>query len=183
MPSSVIEILLADLTTKIVEEECLKALASFAIAEQPSATNQFCYEVRTPKCFLFDQENNTQIQEYLHNGMDLKTYALKNYPSPTPEALKPQCHELGQALGRWLREFHDWTAQQPKLAEEVAKNKEMQALKNTINFDWLVRRIPQYPSILPEAKEIFEEVKKMATRELQDETKHQVIHGDFWSGK
>jgi hypothetical protein len=115
--------------------------------------------------------------------MDLKTYALKNYPSPTPEALKSQCLELGQALGRWLREFHDWAAQQPKLAEEVAKNKEMQKLKHSINFEWLLWRIPQFPSILTEAKDVFEEVKKMAARELQDETTHQVIHGDFWSGK
>jgi hypothetical protein len=86
-------------------------------------------------------------------------------------------------LGRWLRAFHDWTPRQANLAEEVSKNKEMQAVKHMINFEWLFRRIERFPSILAEAKDVFEQVKNMAAKELEDETKLRAIHGDFWSGK
>ncbi|KAI0127474.1 kinase-like domain-containing protein [Xylariales sp. AK1849] len=164
----------------LIEEECLKALASFRITAKPDPISPYNYVVRTPKCFLFDEKSNTQVQEYLPNGVDLKTYALKNFPSPTPESQRPQCLQLGKSLGKWLRAFHDWTAEHPKLGAELAKNQEMQAMKHMINYQWLIRRIEQFPDILGEAKEVFEEVEMMAAEELKGDI--QPIHGDFWSG-
>lgn len=73
--------------------------------------------------------------------------------------------------------------QQPELRHTVAKNQEMQQLKHMINFEWLLQRVEQYPAILEEAKATFEEVKRMAAAELEDENGIQVIHGDFWTGK
>ncbi|KAI1354593.1 kinase-like domain-containing protein [Xylaria sp. FL0043] len=166
-----------------IEEECLRALSEFPIegkAALPGDTVSFT--VRTPKFYHFDEQNNTQIQEILRNGKDLKTYALSAYPANTPDTARPHCHQLGRALGKWLREFHTWSAAQEGLRKTVAGNNDIQQLKHFINFGWLLDRVAQFPSTLGEAKEVLEKVKAMAAKELEDESKLQVIHGDFWTG-
>ncbi|KAI0540880.1 kinase-like domain-containing protein [Xylaria digitata] len=166
-----------------IEEECLRALSEFPIegkAVLPDDTVNFT--VRTPKFYHFDEQNNTQVQEILHNGKDLKTYALGAYTANTPNAARPQCIQLGRALGKWLRNFHNWSATQTHLRKMVAENKDLQQLKHYINFSWLLDRVAQFPSILNEAKDVFEKVKDMAAKELEDENKLQAIHGDFWTG-
>ncbi|KAI0841746.1 kinase-like domain-containing protein [Hypoxylon sp. FL0890] len=165
-----------------IEEECLKALSAISIVGEADESDSYNFAVRTPKFFHFDEANNSQVQEYLQNGIDLKTYALKTYAESNSETTKHQCLQLGKALGRWLRGFHDWAAQQASLRTVVAGNKELQQLKHFINFSWLLDRVKQFPSILSDAEGIFNEVKDMATAELEDESKLQVIHGDFWSG-
>ncbi|KAI1412863.1 kinase-like domain-containing protein [Hypoxylon sp. FL1857] len=165
-----------------IEEECLKALSAFPIVGKADESDPYYFAVRTPKFFHFDEATNSQIQEYLQNGIDLKTYALKTYAGSDSETTKHQCLQLGKALGRWLRGFHDWASQQASLRTVVAGNKELQQLKHFINFSWLLDRVKQFPSILSEAEGVFEEVKNMAAAELNDESKLQVIHGDFWSG-
>ena len=147
--------------------------------------NTFNYVVRTPRPFYFDESNNTQVQECLPAGMDLKTYALKRYASPTPAAMKPQCLQLGTSLGQWLRGLHDYTGQDPRPAfeAEIAKNVEMQKLKQIINYDWLVQRVDQFADVLSEPRELFEKVREMAAAEMRDVKQLRVIHGDFWSGK
>ncbi|CAJ2506030.1 Uu.00g001600.m01.CDS01 [Anthostomella pinea] len=164
-----------------IEEECLKALSKLPIVGRESSGG-FNFIARTPRFYHFDEQNNTQVQEYLPNSKDLKTYALKAYSDTTPETEKTQCVQLGRALGKWLRNFHTWAASQPELRKTVAVNREMQQLKNRINFSWLLDRVTQFPSVLSDAQEIFEEVKKMAAAELEDESRLQVIHGDFWTG-
>ncbi|KAH8653595.1 kinase-like domain-containing protein [Xylariales sp. PMI_506] len=162
-----------------IEEECLKALDSFPV---PAPSGTYKYSVRTPKCFLFDAESSTQVQEYLPGGLSLKNYALKNFAAPTPAAQRAQCHQLGQALGRWIREFHDATAARSDIRAQLARNKPMQDLKHMINFTWLLLRVGKFPGILTEAKDVFESVKRMATEELENEDGLQPLHGDFWSG-
>ncbi|KAI0424277.1 kinase-like domain-containing protein [Xylaria sp. FL1042] len=166
-----------------IEEECLRALSKFPIegkAALPGHTVNFT--VRTPKFYHFDEQNSTQIQEILRDGEDLKTYALSTYPANTPDTARPHCHQLGRALGKWLREFHTWSATQTELRKTVAENTDIQQLKHFINFSWLLDRVAQFPSILSEAKEVFEKVKDMAAKELEDESRLQAIHGDFWTG-
>ncbi|KAI1144537.1 kinase-like domain-containing protein [Hypoxylon sp. FL0543] len=165
-----------------IEEESLKALSAFPIVGKADDSDPYHFAVRTPKFLHFDEANNSQIQECLHNGIDLKTYALKTYAESNSEATKHQCVQLGKALGRWLRGFHDWAAKQESLRKVVAGNKDLQQLKHFINFSWLLDRVQQFPSILSDAQSVFEEVKNMAAAELDDESKLQVIHGDFWSG-
>ncbi|OTA81773.1 hypothetical protein M434DRAFT_401239 [Hypoxylon sp. CO27-5] len=165
-----------------IEKECLKALSAFPIAREADESDPYNFAVRTPKFFHFDDANNTQVQEYLQNGLDLKTYALKTYAGSNSETTKHQCLQLGKALGRWLRGFHNWAAQQASLRTIVAGNKELQLLKHIINFTWLLDRIKQFPSILGDSEGVFQEIKNMAAAELNDESKLQVIHGDFWSG-
>ncbi|RYP15229.1 hypothetical protein DL765_005868 [Monosporascus sp. GIB2] len=165
-----------------VEEECLKSLSDLAIIGDTDPGDEFSYTVKTPRFFYFDEGSNTQIQEYLAQGIDLKTYVLKTYPAHTHESSRPQCYQLGKALGRWLRNFHGWSARQPGLRQTVSKNKEMQQLKQMINFGWLLQRVEQYPGVLRHARPVFEEVRNMAASELDSEDELQIIHGDFWTG-
>ncbi|KAI0389922.1 kinase-like domain-containing protein [Xylariaceae sp. FL0594] len=167
-----------------IEEQCLKALSEFEFriegkAELPCDVS---FVVRTPKLYHYDEQHNTQIHEFLRNSKDLKTYALDRYGADTSEDARSQCRQLGRALGGWLRGFHARSATQTGLRETVARNTAMQQLKNTINYSWLLDRVAQFPSVLGEAMNVFEEVKAMAAKELEDRSKLQVIHGDFWTG-
>ncbi|KAI1757474.1 kinase-like domain-containing protein [Xylaria castorea] len=165
-----------------IEEECLRALSKFPIEGKAESQSNINFTVRAPKFYHFDEQNNTQIHEILHNGKDLKTYALNTYPADTPDAVRPQCTQLGRALGKWLRNFHNWSATQTDLRKTVAGNTDIRQLKQLINYSWLLDRVGQFPSILGEAKDVFEKVKDMAATELEDESRLQVIHGDFWTG-
>ena len=71
-----------------------------------------------------------------------------------------------------------------KLHEELERNKAMQALKHMINYDWLLQRVDQFPSILEEAREVFVKVKEQALDELNAVPEDlKPIHGDLWPGK
>ncbi|KAI0901885.1 kinase-like domain-containing protein [Annulohypoxylon nitens] len=165
-----------------IEVGCLEALSDFPIVGKVDEGDQYNFIVRTPRFFHFDEKNNSQIQEYLQGGIDLKNYALKTYDNSNSDKTKYQALQLGKALGRWLRSFHGWASQQAKLRSVVVKNKELQQLKHFINFQWLLDRVKQFPSILGDAESVFRAVKDMAAAELSDESQLQVIHGDFWSG-
>ncbi|KAI1129565.1 kinase-like domain-containing protein [Nemania abortiva] len=165
-----------------IEEECLKALSGLLVDGRAELPGNINFTVRTPKFYHFDEKNNTQVQEILCNGKDLKTYALSTYSPDTSDAVRPQCLQLGHALGKWLRNFHTWSATQVGLHKIVAENTDLQRLKHVINFSWLLDRVVQFPSILSEAKDVFESVKDMAAKELDDGSRLQVIHGDFWTG-
>ncbi|KAI1078469.1 kinase-like domain-containing protein [Whalleya microplaca] len=166
-----------------VEEKCLKVLSDFPISVKADSSSPYNYTVRTAKFFHYDKKNHTQVQEYLPNSCDLKAYAINTYGGPTPETLRPQCFQLGVALGRWLRSFHDWAGQQSELRKTVTANKEMQQLKHMINFAWLYDQLKNnFPSVAGGAQGVFEAVKKMAAAELENESQLQVVHGDFWSG-
>lgn len=143
---------------------------------------------------MYDDESKTMVQEYLPNGVNLKDYALSHLASPTPERLQPHCHELGKALAEYITDFHRraeadtkaWRESgddkdEPELHRVVKNAKDMQSLKHTINSDWLIERIDQFPGILGEARPLFEKVKQMALAEI--ETDMSPIHGDYWTGK
>ena len=104
---------------------------------------------RTPKLFYYNPETNTQVQEYLPNAVNLKTYALEHFKAPTSESFKPQCRELGHALGVWLRTFHDWSQKQNQTALKkiLANNKEMQQIKFWINYQAVVGMVDQHSDI------------------------------------
>lgn len=93
--------------------------------------------------------------------------------------------ELGRALGKWLRAFHDWAASpdQQRLRDSARSNKDMQNIKMTYNYDLLLSRVEKFPEVLQEARPVFEKLIEMAKAELENEDKLQVIHGDFWTGK
>jgi hypothetical protein len=157
----------------------LSSVSSFG--NQPNDTHNFV--VRTPEFYHFDEDSSTQVLEFLSGGIHLKDYAIQNYGSPTPESFKPQCKELGKALGRWLRDFVAWSAQQVKHRELVAQNEFGQAVRHMVNYVWLHERIKEYPSILEGVKDILARVEQMAAAEKDNTAKLQIIHGDFWTGK
>lgn len=119
------------------------------------------------------------------NAINLKDYALKNFQGPTAAATEPQCLQLGQSLGRWLREFHIWSDQpnNQSLRNLFVKNTAMRNIKKAINYDQLLGRLGMFPAILQEHEETLQQIVAMATAELGDESKLSVIHGDFWTGK
>ncbi|KAK5996351.1 4-hydroxytryptamine kinase-like protein [Cladobotryum mycophilum] len=161
-----------------IEVESLRFLSQL-----PHSTSR-AFQVGTPKQFYFNPETSTQIQEYLPNAVSLKQYAIEHYKAPTPEALKPQCIELGRCLGKWLRTFHDWS-QQPVnsgLREIFARNKDMQKIKKMVNYDQLLGMVGKYPSILEDSRDVLQQIAEMASGELKDEANLHVIHGDFWTG-
>lgn len=151
--------------------------------ELPRATTQFC-RVRTPRSFHFDPVSSTQVQEYLPDSLDLKSYALRRFPPSTPESVKPNVLEVGRALGKWLRSFHDWAGSpgQEALRTRIGLNKEMKGIKFTYNYEILLRRLEKFP-FLKDSKTIFEEIIAKVKAELEDEGQLQIIHGDFWTGK
>ena len=177
--------------------KCLKAFEAVRGDSPPSNNDSAInFVVRTPKCYYFDEDTNTQIQESLPKALDLKTYALKHFSSPTTESQQVFCHELGASLGRYIRSFHRTTEQQvsewrntsegsgdakPAMYAELASHGDMQALKHTINYDWLLQRVDMFPEILADSKPIFEKVKQAAKEELEGDLLP--IHGDFWTGK
>jgi hypothetical protein len=115
--------------------------------------------------------------EYLPNRVDLKTYVVR---SPSSEGLsRSQCIELGEALGKWLKSFHGTVMDNPEVLEAASKTDFTQQVKHMINYTWLFERIKTYPAILEEARDVFEQVGKSAATE----SKNQINHGDFWTGK
>ncbi|XXG96556.1 Cytoplasmic tRNA 2-thiolation protein 2 [Hypoxylon texense] len=167
----------------LVEKCSLAELVSFPAVGKADEGDAYSFTVRTPKSFDIYVENNCQVQEYLQNGVDLKTYALQTYAnSNAEEATKQQCLQLGKTLGRWLRGFHEWAGQRDELRRVVADNDGMQQIKHMINFDTLLERIEQFPSILGDAEDAFTKVRDMDSEEWDVEDELQVIHGDFWTG-
>ncbi|KAH7131397.1 kinase-like domain-containing protein [Dactylonectria estremocensis] len=162
----------------VVEQQCLAHVAALP------PTSTAASFIRTPAVYHFNQETNTQVQEYLVNAVSLKIFALEHYATPTPLSLEPQCQQLGHGLGAWLRSFHDWSDQpeQVALRETVSRNKEMQLIKNMINYKQLVQMADLHPTILGGVKSELQEICEMAAAELEDETALHVIHGDFWTG-
>ena len=62
-------------------------------------------------------------------------------------------------------------------------NHQLQQIKHSTYYEWALSMVDKYPEILAEAKSVFQEIKEMADEELKDDSKLQVVHGDFWTGK
>jgi len=159
--------------TKRLEKECLVATASL------HAVGDAGYALRTPHLYYFNEESNTQVQEYVPNTVDLKMFAL-GQSAPESEYLA-----IGRAVGKWLHNLHEWgqLPAQSTFREYLGADTCMQSLKNVINYGWLIDRINDYPAALSDARAVFEDVQKMANAELADPSRHRIIHGDFWTGK
>ena len=165
-------------TSQKIEEDCLLALSDLH-----PVSSQSCV-IRTPRFYHFNSATNTQIQEYLPDSVNLKTYAITHL-RPNPLDLKDRLVDLGRNLGTWLRNFHSWTTEpaQAQLRADIGANKEMQPLKYAINYSSLLSRADTYTDILGDARDVFDRVRKMAEEEMKEEDRLQVIHGDFWTGK
>ncbi|KAF4979321.1 hypothetical protein FZEAL_4443 [Fusarium zealandicum] len=162
----------------VAEQESLLHLAAL-----PPATTPLC-TISTPSVYHFNHDSNTQVQEYLPNAVSLKDYALKHYAAPTSASLEPQCDQLGHGLGAWLRAFHSWSQEpgQAALREVFAGNKEMQGLKNMINYQQLLQMADRHPTVLGDARDVLQGISDLAAGELVDDSALYVIHGDFWTG-
>ncbi|KAK1980575.1 phosphotransferase enzyme family protein [Colletotrichum cereale] len=161
-----------------IEESCLEYLSALP----PSAGNNL--SVATPRLFYFNEATNTQIQEYQPSPLSLKNYALQHFVASASGSLEPQCLNIGQGIGEWLRAFHEWSnaPKQQKFRDIAAANKEMQKLKQWVNYERLPSSIERFPSILGECASTFTAIADKTNREMESDEKLQVIHGDFWTG-
>ncbi|KAH8895098.1 hypothetical protein GQ53DRAFT_839453 [Thozetella sp. PMI_491] len=166
-----------DIGRAATEEACLKLTSTLPAAVSERAV------VRTPKLYFYSEETNTQVQEYLEDAIDLKRWAIA-HASPAFLEQEAQFYAVGRTIGVWLRDLHAWGMQpeQEGFREKVALNKGMQKLKNLVNYTYLMSAVDTFPDLLTEAKDVFLEVKAMSEEELKDESKLDVIHGDFWTG-
>ena len=125
------------------------------------------------------------MQEYLPNAISVKEYILQHCSAPTDSSLQAQYVQLGEALGRWLRAFHQWAElpEQQAVRKTFGENKTMQGLKHMINYQRLVQKADERPDVLQDIRETLQEICDATAAELADESKLHVIHGDFWTGK
>ncbi|KAK1971134.1 phosphotransferase enzyme family protein [Colletotrichum sublineola] len=161
-----------------IEELCLEYLSALpaSVSDKLSVT--------TPKLFYYNEKTNTQIQEYQPSPLSLKNYALQHLVASASGSLEPQCLNIGQGIGMWLRAFHGWSnaPEQRKFRDIAAANKEMQKIKHWVNYKRLPSSIERFPSILCECANTFTAIADETSREMEDDEKLQVIHGDFWTG-
>lgn len=139
--------------------------------------------VRTPKLHYFNQGTNTKVIEYLPDALSLKDYALKHFTAPDPSR-KSFCLDVGNSLGIWLRSFHEWANEpgQSNLQRVLKQDNCLQTLRHMVYYSALVGDVARFPDILSDAKDVFEQVEKMAAGELK-RPDLDVIHGDYWTGK
>jgi hypothetical protein len=157
----------------------LRSQSGVKVSGKTDPSDVFDFVVRTPKLFHFDLNAGNQIMEYLPNSINLKEYIIKHASSPTSDSAKAQWSELGKAVGKWLKVFHNNIKDNSDVLEAVSKTDFTQQVKHMINFTWLFERAKTHPAILEEAKEVFEQVEKSAATE----SRNQICHGDFWTGK
>ncbi|KAL4885876.1 kinase-like domain-containing protein [Aspergillus karnatakaensis] len=173
----------------LAEESTLRALNSMQSITTTNDTptgQKYQITVKTPQLYHFNEETNTQVMEDLPSAVDLKTFLL------TPEIAQNISEEwtksIGRTLGAWLRSFHFWIAdaKQSDVAAMLGSNTDMQDLKFTINYDSLLKVIDGFPDILEKSREIFEFVRELAKKELEEELDQEFgfggLHGDLWSG-
>lgn len=161
------------------EEAILRALNGLPPYSEAGVT------VKTPRLLHFDEDTNTQIVEDLPNSVDLKSFLLSSVSSGLS---KPSAVALGRALGSWLRSFHNWgdSSDQSECKTTLSKNESMKDLKFWVNYTMLLDTIANFPNILGESRQVFEQVRDFAAAELtrQDHgNEYGIIHGDFWTGK
>ncbi|KEF57998.1 uncharacterized protein A1O9_05921 [Exophiala aquamarina CBS 119918] len=162
-----------------MEAQALRHLTEFPFAGQTDHADSHRFIVLTPKLLYFDEANTTQIHGYIPNSTTLQAYILQHYSAPTNKSQEIECRQMGKAIGRWMNEFVKYTASQPEIKQCAVDNRDAQPIRHQFSYGWLHDRIEEYPRILSETKEILEHVLRMATEELEDESRLQVVHGDL----
>ncbi|RFU24330.1 hypothetical protein B7463_g11999, partial [Scytalidium lignicola] len=162
---------------KLTVERCAFEQKILAPLQQLDPTEHSNITVTTPKLYHFSSTTNTQIYSDLPSSTTLKLFCL------THPLSREQCSRIGETLGIWARNFHDWGArpEQASLRAEMRKSKTMTELKYTINYVTLVATVDNFPSILQESKPVFEEIASDVKGSM-DAGEGMLIHGDFWTG-
>lgn len=144
------------------------------------------FKVRSPRLYQYIEGSSStdQITEHLPDGMNLKSYVLRHYPHPSPLECEGECTALGAAIGRWLKDFHEWGKKQQELQQNIAEKGEFgQMVKRMINFQWMDDRTAEFPDQLGDHANLLSSVQDMAYKEWEAPETLQLIHGDFWTGK
>lgn len=154
-----------------------------ALRDLPTTGSNGDVRVRTPRLYQFNATTHTQILEDLPQSQDLKSFLLSEEGRGMS---KSTALAVGHALGSWIGSFHAWTSEvaQSEVRNEMRKNKAMQKLKHSLNYERLINMIDQYPEILQTSRGAFMQVKDQAAAEMESGEAGYwgVIHGDFWTG-
>ncbi|KAL4942030.1 hypothetical protein BDV06DRAFT_193141 [Aspergillus oleicola] len=182
----------------LVEESALRSLEGMhsvttthsSQSQTEGQSQKYQVTVKTPKLYHFIPQSYTQIMEDLPDSIDLKTFMRS--PGVSESISRDWATSIGQTLGTWLKSFHVWI-NDPRQGDAAAKFGEwkvMRDLKFAVNYEGLLGRIEEFLEILEGSRGVFEEVRDMAKRELEQGLAFAgnggigigAIHGDFWSG-
>jgi hypothetical protein len=163
------------------EVHMLQALEKFQASEKVKG-----FAIRTPKLLHADHGACTQIIEFIPESVDLKQILVS--PLWTNFSSAQACSS-GGALGRWLRDFYDWTSHpdQAPLHQHVRRNNAMSELKYRVEYGIIFTVLEKFPDILGSHREVLEEV--VTSMNEESRSNHvstdgwSIIHGDFWAGK
>jgi fructosamine-3-kinase len=173
----------------VFEEAMLRALNAFSPVQDNLLSPPIT--VRTPRLYYYDSETYTQVMEHLAGSQDLKSWLLSEQGGKSIS--QPSAKAIGHALGAWIGAFHAWGSQEQQavLRATMAQNREMQRLKNMVNYEKLPTMVDKYPHILESSRAIFEQARDRAAAEINSDSSpasdtqnedYGLIHGDFWTG-
>ncbi|KAK7214409.1 hypothetical protein V2G26_002412 [Clonostachys chloroleuca] len=141
-----------------------------------------CMKVR-PETTLPPDRGNLEIQclehifieysfecrtlEHMPEGTTLKEFIPKYFGHATTPK-ESDAREIGKTVDSWLKWFHQLTANDAEIHTIAGKNELGRFFRHMVTFTWLKDRVVQYPSVLSDAKEIFQEVEQAVTAEFSD---------------
>ncbi|KUI74211.1 hypothetical protein VM1G_10053 [Cytospora mali] len=172
-----------DVTRCIFEKSMLCALANFSGA----ATTKT--QIKAPRLYLFNREENVQILEDCSHTTDLKTILVS--PDIHNYLPEPSLESIGRDLGSWLRSFHTWTSapEQASLRITIGQNEGMRRLKRLITYDSFLEILELYPQLVEGHLEALQTIKEAMIAQFEvdkpptdGDENWGLIHGDLWTG-
>ncbi|RBR09587.1 uncharacterized protein FIESC28_09806 [Fusarium coffeatum] len=122
-----------------------------------------------------------KLKRPLEDGtLEVLVKHAESYMASKPDFTLPslRCVYRHQALGRWLKDFTEWNSQQTDHREVIAQNEFAQTVRHMVDYQWLHKRIEEFPSVLSDGRAVLEEVEKTAAAELKEHNKLRTIHRD-----
>lgn len=150
-----------------------EALMLRAMKDLP-ATKFINVTTTSPILYEYHTESHTAIFSDLPESSQLQVYLS------THELDEADVFKIGVSLGRWMRNFHEWSAtlDQSSLREEIRGNHVMAEMKYSITYGRLKESIAMYPAIFEGSIEVFRRLQQRLKTEVVA-SEDQLIHGDF----
>ena len=126
--------------------------------------------VHVPRMLRYDEETYTMIMEDVGALPSLKGWFVPSVDSSV-------CASIGDALGRYLAKFHNFTAEHRDTILTFNENITAKNLSSTLYFG----RLPSVAAEFGFTDSCFEEAARAGEREVQ-ESQEVLTLGDFWTG-
>ncbi|KAJ5777292.1 hypothetical protein N7520_000538 [Penicillium odoratum] len=151
-----------------------------SVHAQVESPNTAGLEIVVPRVYHFNTGFNTQVLEDFTGQISIRDFLKTRC---TQDASRVFASRLGFSVGSWLSSLHHWG--EGKTPQEVSHEEQANRDVHDATFDFYydnaVRKAEQLPHILQGCKQIFEQVKEGAARELRSMSgeKLGMIHGDM----